>query len=69
MSSLECLYSKYIEKCKIKNVIINKKKGKNEFIIYLYCMKDGIFIDQGKRLLNLLNKNMDYLGCVMNFQI
>ena len=56
MSSLECFYGKYIEKCKIKNAIIDKKKKKNKFIIYLYCMKDEIFIDQEKRLLNLLYK-------------
>ena len=52
--SLECLYGKYIENCKIKNVIIDRKKGKNKFIIYIYSMKKDIFIDQEKRLLNLL---------------
>ena len=55
-SSLECFYGKCIEKCKIKNAIIDKKKKINKFIIYLYCMKDEIFIDQEKRLLNLLYK-------------
>ena len=43
MSSLEFFYGKYIEKCKIKNAIIDKKKEKKKFIIYLYCMKDMNF--------------------------
>ena len=56
MSSLEFLYGEYIKNCKIKNVIIDEKKGKNKFIIYIYCMKDETFIIQEKKLLNLLYK-------------
>ena len=33
-----------------------EKREKNKFIIYVYCMKEDIFIDQVKRLLNLLYK-------------
>ena len=33
-----------------------EKRKKNELIIYIYCMKEDIFIDQEKRLLNLLYK-------------
>ena len=28
MSLLECLYGEYIENCKIKNAIVDRKKGK-----------------------------------------
>ena len=56
MSSLECLYGEHIENCKIKNAIVDRKKEKNKFILYVYCMKEDIFIDQEKRLLNLLYK-------------